>query len=247
MQQLRNIGLVLGVTFSVFFVSFIVLAWSDPTEGPTGGSVYIPINESASSQVKIGSFEVGGVFITNSATKLAQGNYSSSVTIGSSSTSSNLLVHGGVSVTSEPVNPMDVVTKNYLDAELARIEAMVSGSLPLVYNVHTREACIDAGGEVVDSDVSLPICRFNQATCPANWTQYKGFTTTVYNGHCDCAGACDTSCQGCTTYCNPGHHSWANGGREGCSVSCPYKQRACNRIGAWWCSASARVTQIGCY
>jgi len=124
------------------------------------------------------------------ATSLFIAPYTANVGIGTADPQSklhvagNMTVDGGInasiiSVNTEPVNPMDVVTKNYLDAELARIEAMVSGSLPLVYNVHTREACINAGGEVVDSDVSLPICRFNQASCPTNWTQYKDFSTTV--------------------------------------------------------------------
>ena len=104
--------------------------------------------------------------------------------VGTATRPANSVVHGSInastiSVNTEPVNPTDVVTKNYLDVELARIEAIVSGSLPLVYNVHTREACISAGGEVVDSDVSLPICRFDQASCPVNWTQYKDFSTAV--------------------------------------------------------------------
>ncbi len=168
MQQLKNIGLVLGVTFSVFFVSFIVLAWSDPIEGPTGGSVYIPINESASSQVKIGSFGVGGVFQTNSATYLAQGNVTSSVEIGSSSTSSNLTVYGNIDMNngkitnlSPGVNATDAVTYGQIQS--------VSGDKVKSF-VYTQNSS-------------------NNCNCPSGWDSISG-SSYIFNGSSSSVKSC---------------------------------------------------------
>ncbi|MDD4062570.1 MAG: tail fiber domain-containing protein [Candidatus Pacebacteria bacterium] len=58
MKILKNVGLVLGIVFSIFSVSFMVLAWSAPSSAPTGGNVAIPINESSASQVKSGALGV---------------------------------------------------------------------------------------------------------------------------------------------------------------------------------------------
>jgi len=55
MKTIKNISLFCGIVFSIFFVSFMVLAWSAPGSAPTGGNVAIPINESSTSQVKSGA------------------------------------------------------------------------------------------------------------------------------------------------------------------------------------------------
>ncbi len=58
MKTIKNISLFCGIVFSIFFVSFMVLAWSAPASAPTGGNVAIPINESSTSQVKSGALGV---------------------------------------------------------------------------------------------------------------------------------------------------------------------------------------------
>ena len=58
MKTIKNISLFCGIVFSIFFVSFMVLAWSAPSSAPTGGNVAIPINESSASQVKSGALGV---------------------------------------------------------------------------------------------------------------------------------------------------------------------------------------------
>jgi len=58
MKTIKNISLFCGIVFSIFFVSFMVLAWSAPGSAPTGGNVAIPINESSTSQVKSGALGV---------------------------------------------------------------------------------------------------------------------------------------------------------------------------------------------
>jgi hypothetical protein len=66
MKTIKNISLFCGIVFSIFFVSFMVLAWSAPGSAPTGGNVAIPINESSIAQIKTGPLEVQGLFIAQS-------------------------------------------------------------------------------------------------------------------------------------------------------------------------------------
>jgi len=66
MKTIKNISLFCGIVFSIFFVSFMVLAWSAPSSAPTGGNVAIPINESSVAQIKTGPLEVQGLFIAQS-------------------------------------------------------------------------------------------------------------------------------------------------------------------------------------
>ena len=66
MKTIKNISLFCGIVFSIFFVSFMVLAWSAPGSAPTGGNVAIPINESSVAQIKTGPLEVQGLFIAQS-------------------------------------------------------------------------------------------------------------------------------------------------------------------------------------
>lgn len=102
MKQIKSISLFCGIVFSIFFVSFMALAWVAPTSTPPNGIVYIPINESITGQAKVGPLDILGVFRTKTATFLAQGDVTSSVTIGSSATSSDLTVYGNISTTKPP-------------------------------------------------------------------------------------------------------------------------------------------------
>lgn len=156
--------------------------------------------------------------------------------------------------TSSSDDPTTISTKGYVDTEIARIESLVTGSLPLVFNVHTREACVSLGGVVVDSDVSLPICRFNQATCPSNWTKYKNYrtsqggTVTYYTkGKQPCGGesTCYSSSGGCNCTSSFGPLSWGNNAyrTSTCICSCVF----CGTCS--WCNGESSTwnTQIGCY
>ena len=114
MRQLKNISLVLGITLSVFFISFMVAAWTPPNQVPTLGNVALPINVGSGSQVKDGALSVLGVFETHGLTRLARGNYSSVVIVGTATTSSDLIVYGNV-VASAPVDDSHLATKKYVD------------------------------------------------------------------------------------------------------------------------------------
>jgi uncharacterized protein (TIGR02145 family) len=76
----KNIGIFLGASFSVFFIGFVVLAWTGPTEAPPGGNIPYPINAVDSAQYKVGALGIGGVFQTDTETHLSTG--SGSVGIG---------------------------------------------------------------------------------------------------------------------------------------------------------------------
>lgn len=202
-------------------LSFIVYSWNEPVANMPSGYT-APLNTSATAQNKVG--ELGAASFVDADDSDYYINPS-----GNSVVSGKIVMENSTASTDIPTT---IATKGYVDTEIARVESLVNGSLPLVYNMHTRQSCTDAGGTVVDSDVSLPMCKFNAATCPTNWTQYKNFSTTVANGIVSCTN-CDTSCYSCTaTYypggamtrwsasCNPGYHSWGNIGHESCIVNC---------------------------
>jgi len=148
-------------------LSFIAYSFTEPTTMP---SLYNPpINTSSKAQAKTG--EIGASVFRDA----DDPNYYINPS-GNSNVLGKILIQN---TTTASDSPNTITTKGYVDTEIARVESLVNGSLPLVYNMHTREACTTAGGTVVDSDVSLPMCRFNAAACPANWTQYKNFSTTV--------------------------------------------------------------------
>lgn len=80
--------------------------------------------------------------------------------------------------------------------------------------------CVAVGGEMVMAGSDGFICRFKGATCPANWIQYKNWSTTN-TGY----GACSVS----TGYHVTGAHLWANIVRETAG------------------DAIAVIVEIGCY
>ena len=126
---------------------------------------------------------------------------------------------------------------------------------PLLNEKHTEEDCENWGGEVVTVEQSVKICRFNRATCPPRWFQYKNWSTTTDN-----TGKC----------CSVNGHSWSNTAQETCVATwgycarrgtnydyectlnavcdgyynpgCRFTHDVCFNVGV-----SANITQIGCY
>ncbi|MDD4062404.1 MAG: FISUMP domain-containing protein [Candidatus Pacebacteria bacterium] len=148
MNTIKNVSLFCGIVFSIFFVSFMVLAWVNPDYAPPlGDGIFKPINESAIGQAKVGPLDIFGVFRTKTETFLAQGNATSSVTIGSSATSSDLIVNGNISTTKPPTQGNHVVTRDYVQAASSS-----SGCSAFTY-----------GWNAINSD-----CIFN-CQCPSGW------------------------------------------------------------------------------
>jgi hypothetical protein len=68
----KNIGVILGVSLSVFLISFVVFAeWQDPTDVPPNANVPAPVTSGSDVQYKEGALGVGGVFETDTHTHLA--------------------------------------------------------------------------------------------------------------------------------------------------------------------------------
>jgi len=230
--------------------SFLVYSWVEPTV-TMPGSYTVPINTSGTAQTKTGEFGASTFVDADDS------NYYLNPS-GSSVVSGKIVMEDS---TASADTPTTVATKGYVDTEIARVESVVNGSLPLVYNMHTRESCTTAGGEVVDSDVSLPICKFLSSACPANWTQYKSFSTTTSNScsvdgfYIYCCVWIDTFVQwgtspGCTS-CSTGSHTWDSQGVESCQTSAVrYAGNCYDPVGTDnhpGCSATATRTEIGCY
>ena len=126
----------------------------------------------------------------------------------------------------------------------------IAGNQTLLSNMHTFDSCAAAGGTVVPSDVSYPICRFNLAVCPGGWTQYKSFTSTSAvtcpaqcGTCCSCTSQCCGHCPPCgiqTCFaCTTGSHAFGNVAVETCGASA-----------AGWCSVytcTANTIAVGCY
>jgi len=143
---------------------------------------------------------------------------------------------------------------NAAGACLSQINNFI-GSQALVNNVHNYAACTEAGGTIIDSDVSFKQCRFNTSSCPSGWTQYKNFSTTAatHYGITICVdgnlGTCLTY-QDCEPHCTTGSHAWSNTIPETCTYGGTESWN-----GNTWCRnetyfnhiGSAGITQIGCY
>jgi len=59
MQKAKAIALILGVLATSVFVSYLVLAWTEPTSAPPGGNVAAPLNTSINAQSKEGALVLG--------------------------------------------------------------------------------------------------------------------------------------------------------------------------------------------
>ena len=213
----------------------------------------------ATGQVTAGTkLAVGGSSLTGTSLTVASG--------GTSTIGGNLMVTGNVTA-QRPTTPDQLATKGYVDEVVALVEGIVTGAQPLVNGAHTHNDCINAGGEVVDTDVELKQCKFNASECPSGWTHYKGYAATAPR-------TCipyrpedyDPVLYGCTTP----SRSFGDGTRVVCNKcfrtdppecgpyqpmtvwleSCCYCTSNCTAGGTTitrdtWCWAT--VTQIGCY
>ncbi|TFG35438.1 MAG: tail fiber domain-containing protein [Parcubacteria group bacterium] len=91
----KNLALCLGVLVMIFSLSYLALAWTDPTLPPPDGNAPSPINVSATTQFKSGSFGVGGLFTAD----------------GGSSTTTLIVTAGYVGIgTSNPADPYSPLT-----------------------------------------------------------------------------------------------------------------------------------------
>ncbi len=230
MRIIKNISLFCGIVSSVFFVVFIALAFTYPTDGPPDGIVYIPINESSSTQIKIGPFEIGGVFITNSAVKLAQGNYSSNVTIGTSATSSDLIVYGNVGVgTISPTSKLDVngdfrIRGKFYD--INNSEGYTGQILTKTDNgIEWKDPVNNCAGYTITINQ-------DQAVCPEGTTTFQRFykvATCVGGDHTSwhpyCYGYSCTTASGWFNFDNPPNCTYGSGWHS--AQGCQYHYSTC--------------------
>ena len=87
----KPLSLIISVVLSVFLISFVVLAWTPPSEPPTGGNVPAPLHAGTAPQVK-GSNGVGALGIE-----------------GVLRAYSNLIVDGNVGIgTTSPIDKLNV-------------------------------------------------------------------------------------------------------------------------------------------
>jgi len=214
------------------------------------GNYNFPDNIDVSKQVTAGTmFKVGSSELSSSQLKV-NGNSlvvtsTGNVGIGTTSPQANLEVSGNI-IAARPTTPEQLATKGYVDELIAQVEGIITGAQPLVNGAHTQQECINAGGEVVDSDVTFKQCRFNASACPSGWTQYKYFTTTQ-----SVTGGAYGSYPDCTT----GSHTWQNKPIIEylcCSsqqIGTGYREYCCpSRSGQTLCGfVYAIITQVGCY
>lgn len=115
---------------------------------------------------------------------------------------------------------------------------------PLYESRHTVEQCGFWNGEVV-SDGTNNFCRFGSSACPATWTQYENWSTTLPT-------TAPITMIGTSTY--TGSHNWSNTPQE--SFFCYYgdwascKKNECAvgyNYGCGGFDVYANMTQIGCY
>ena len=266
MLNIEKSSLILILIIVVLIAGFVSLV----TLGYTPGSVWHKAED-----VKAGTF----------GNNVGQGNYNfpGNVGIKTPSPSSTLDVTGNIYATGQvtagtkvkvgvsemssgkltgldrPTSANDATSKGYVDEQIAEVRAIVTGAQPLVNGAHTQQDCINAGGEVVDSDTAYKQCRFNASACPSGWTQYKNWSTTINPSSC---GGCYCQGGGCCitgTYwasilrsgsC-PSSHSWSNNpvdyavyGTYGTPVGGSQK---CLAPDCCTCTITSPITQIGCY
>ncbi len=224
------------------------------------GNYNFPGNIDVSKQVTAGTmFKVGSSELSSSQLKVNGSSLvvtsTGKVGIGTTSPKAKLEVSGNI-IAARPTTADQVATKGYVDELIAEVRAIVTGAQPLVNGAHTQQECINAGGEVVDSDVTFKQCRFNASACPSGWTQYKNWSTTipVCTAGCYCyGGGCCTPAQYWADIhisggCN-GSHSWSNtqpedGGTYGTYGTPP---GGCIYPDCCRCKATSQIIQIGCY
>jgi len=214
------------------------------------GDIYATKQVTAGTKFKVGSSELSSSQLKVNGSSLVVTS-TGNVGIGTTSPAYKLDVNGSINasgniIAARPTTPEQLATKGYVDELIAQVEGIITGAQPLVNGAHTQQECINAGGEVVDSDVTFKQCRFNASACPSGWTQYKYFTTTQ-----SVTGGAYGSYPDCTT----GSHTWQNkpiieylccGSQQ---IGTGYREYCCpSRSGTTLCGfVYAIITQVGCY
>lgn len=206
-----------------------VATWTTSTSGVSGSGSANKISKWSSGSA------IGDSIIFDNGTNVG---------IGTSSPSQKLEVNGRGLFTQDVCNGAG--------ACLSQINDFI-GSQALVNNVHNYAACTSAGGTIVDTDVSFKQCRFNAASCPSGWTQYKSYSTTT-NSCQDFGTACYNHKYPCYNRCSSGvvcsgYHNWGNAGIESTS-GCFSNGQWCGQSTCMCCNPSsltATRVQIGCY
>jgi hypothetical protein len=251
----QNLILIFSIIATIFIVNFLVFAWTEPASSPPNNNVSAPLNIGNTGQSKAGGLilNVGGA---SNGLIIANGN----VGIGMSNPSKKLDVAGDINSNGNVQALNDVCISS--GACLSQLNDFIKNQ-PLVNNVHNYGACTKSGGEVIPSDVSYPMCRFGSVSCPAGWSQYKGYN--AYNagtGGCSCGtymqpgDRCgDLRCNG-PSGCLYGTHScscgvpavtWGNNGNTATCSCQPVYQRCALCTCTATVSMGGGIGQIGCY
>ncbi|MDD4661741.1 MAG: hypothetical protein PHG24_00460 [Candidatus Pacebacteria bacterium] len=222
--------------------SFLVYSWNEPTENmPSNYST--PLNTSSTSQTKTG--ELGASSFIDADDNSYYIN-----------PSGNSVVSGTITV-DRPNNADNVATKGYVDEMVSAVEAIVTGAQPLVNGAHSQIECTTAGGELVDSDVSYKMCRFNTSSCPSGWTQYKNYSTSIATTF-SCEPYEEWAVNPYSSICTTAAPGFSNG-----TYTCPVgiNGQSSKTFGTTCCSCytdcpdcarvyiafSSPISQIGCY
>lgn len=227
--------------------SFIVYSWNEPTT-PMPSGYTAPLNTSATAQNKVG--ELGAASFVDADDSDYYINPS-----GNSVIAGNITTVGNI-VAARATESDQVTTKGYIDEQIALVRAIVSGAQPIVNGAHTQKECSDAGGQVTESDVAYPLCKFIGATCPSGWTMYKHYgatqPTTCTPSRIECG------CQIVTT----GSHAFSNFYNEYCAIGnyCNSQPKIWSDVeianyADWNCCGSVNTNklclavkiEIGCY
>jgi hypothetical protein len=91
-----NIGITLGVALSIFAVTFLVVAWTGPTQAPPSGNIPAPLSAGSTTEYKSGALGIGGLFETDTSTHLAV--TGGNVGIGTISPTQKLDVNGQIRI-----------------------------------------------------------------------------------------------------------------------------------------------------
>jgi len=109
----KSLALILGVLVMSFFVSYFILAWTEPAQSPPEGNVPTPINVGLASQTKAGSLNIlGNVGIGTETPEGAKLEVVGNVKLGGATPTykiTNVVL---------PTEPSDVATKEYVDSKL---------------------------------------------------------------------------------------------------------------------------------